>query len=283
MTRYVSPSDLDEAVRLLATESGARVLAGGHSLLLPAKRAGIAGAMLVDLRKVDELVGIELQPDGSLKIGAMTSIRAIAADEVIRTRYPALAEAAQVIGDAQVRNRATLGGSLADANPEADLPAVLLALDASIQIKGAQTRTVRADQFLTGARKTAIGRDEIITSAVLQPPPQRSGIAYERVKNPATLYALCGVAVSVALGQGQTLSSVRIAVTGALEYPARLHAWEQALSSKNGSDDSVNAALSSLPEALKFRADIFASSDYRQHLVKVLTRRALKRAMTYAA
>ena len=283
-TRYTLAPNLDEAAALLASNPDARLLAGGHSLLLPINRTRIAGSLLIDLRKLPELAAIGLQPDGGLRIGAMTTIGAIATDDVVRGRFPALAEAAQLIGDAQLRNRATLGGNLAASDPESDLPALMLALQAnfSVQRRGS-SRTIPADEFFTGPQRTALARDEIITFASLATPPNHSGVAYERFKHPATLYALCGVAAAVTLGENGNLTAVRIAATGALSYPTRLRTIEEALLNKSTQDGAVSSLVASLPNEFSFRDDFFASAEYRRHLLGVLTRRALKRALESAA
>lgn len=288
-TRYALPASLDETVSLLASDPQSRPVAGGHSMLLPKNRKGIAGALLVDLRKLQELVGIQIQPDGRLRVGAMTTIGVIGNDEVLRDRFPALAEAAELVGDVQVRNRATLGGSLAAAEPEADLPAVMLALDAQFVLNGPRdSRTIPADQFFTGPQQTALRHDEILTSALLTPLPSRSGMAYEKFKHPATLYALCGVAAAVTLGENGSITTVRIGATGALSYATRLRTVEAALLNKRSDDgalSSISTALQSpsSPKEWTFRDDFFASAEYRQHLLEVLTRRALKRALERAA
>lgn len=288
-TRYVLPSGLKETVSLLASDPQSRLLAGGHSMLLLKNRKGIAGALLVDLRKLTDLVGIQIQPDGSLRIGAMTTIGTIGKDEVLRDRFPALAEAAELVGDVQVRNRATLGGSLAAAEPEGDLPAVMLALDAQFVLNGPHdSRTIPADQFFTGPQQTALRHDEILTSALLTPLPNRSGMAYEKFKHPATLYALCGVAAAVTLGENGSITAVRIGATGALSYATRLRVVEAAVLNKRSDDgalSSISTAVQSAssPKEWTFRDDFFASAEYRRHLLDVLTRRALKRALERAA
>lgn len=283
-TRYVAPPNVEEAVSVLASDPQARLLAGGHSLLLLKNRRSIAGSLLIDLRKLFKLAEIEFQPDGSLRIGAMATIASIGSDDLVRTRFPALAEAAEVVGDAQVRNRATLGGNLAAAEPESDLPALMLALDAQLLLKrSGGSRTLSADQFFTGPQQTVLRHDEMITAAVLPPLPNRSGIAYEKFKHPATLYALCGVAAAVTLSGSGSITAVRLAATGALSYPTRVTSFEEAVLNRSGHDGGLFSLPSSLPSDWKFRDDFFASAEYRRHLLGVLTRRALKRALERAA
>ena len=288
-TRYVVASTVEEAVRLLASDPQARLLAGGYNLLLPKKRHEIAGSLLIDLHKLEGLASIQLQPDGSLKIGAMTTIGTIGSDEVVRDRFPALAEAAELVGDAQVRNRATLGGSLAASEADSDMTAVMLALDAQLLLNGpGGSRTVPADQFFTGPQQTALRHDEILTSVILAPLPSGSGIAYEKFKHPATLYALCGVAAAATLAKNGIITAVRIGATGALSYATRLRSVEAALSNKASDDGALSSIPTALqgslsPKELTFQDDFFASAEYRRHLLGVLTRRALKRALERAA
>jgi carbon-monoxide dehydrogenase medium subunit len=284
-TGYIAPPDLEGVVQLLADNPKARILAGGHSLLLQANRSAIANLLLIDLKNIHALSGVELEPDGTLKIGAMSTIRAIATDELIRAQYPALAEAALLIGDAQLRNRATLGGNLALADPEADLPALILALEATIVIKGLQNpHTIPAAEFFTGPHQTVLKPGEVITSVLFRAAPEHFGLAYEKFKNPATLYALCGVAAAITLGPDGAIAAARVAATGAPDHPMRLQSVEEAVLHKPASDQSAStAAAAALPDGLTFRGDLFASAEYRRHLLQVLTRRALQRAIARAS
>ena len=170
---YAAPGSLDEAVSLLAKNSDARVLAGGHGLLVEPGRSRVANSLLVDLRKVPGLAGIDADKSGGVKIGAMTTLAAIAADAGLRKTCPALALAAETTGDPQMRNRATLGGSIAGSDPEADLPAIALALDATIQVTGPKgARSVKADDLFGGKASLAAG--DVITAVVL--PLRRPGL-----------------------------------------------------------------------------------------------------------
>ena len=277
---YSAPHSLDEAVTLLANNAGARVLAGGQSLLVEPNRSRLATSLLVDLRKIEGLGSVERQQDGSVKIGSMTTLTAIARNGLIRETYPALAEAAQMTGDAQERNRATVGGNLADADPAADLPALMLALDAQVQVVGPKgSRTIPADGLITGANKTALRADDVITAVTLPAAAGGTGTAYERSTHPATLHALCGVAASVTLAGDGSVSGCRVAITGAADHAARLHSVESALTGKLPSPAALAAAASHAGDGLTFRTDLFASADYRAHLAGVLTERALAQAI----
>ncbi|MBV8834044.1 MAG: xanthine dehydrogenase family protein subunit M [Acidobacteriaceae bacterium] len=278
---YISPQTLEETIAVLGDHPESRLVAGGNDVLLPINHSRLIGSLLVDLRRVSALRGIERQTDGSVRVGAMTSIGAIASSALLRAEFPALAQAAELVGDAQVRNRATLGGSIAANDPEADLPAPLLALDASIEFLGSRGRwRVRASEFF---RESAAGpHDEIIVSVVLPRPPEHAGMAYVKFKHPARLYALCGVATVLGTVNGQ-IDTVRVAVTGAANRPFRFKGIEDALLNRPATAQTVNAASSSVFPELDFRGDIFASTEYRSHLTAVLTRRALEQALAHPA
>ena len=281
---YAAPSSLDQAVQLLSGQTRARLLAGGQNLLLQAHRTGIDGVILIDLGKVKDLSGIALQPDGGLQIGAMTTLDARVQDQVVSTQYPALAEGVAWIGDAQLRNRATVGGSLADADPESDLAARFLALAATVHIRNAAgSRAVPMNEFFSGVGTTALAQSDIITAITLPAAANGSGMAYQRMKHPATLYALCGVAAQVARAVSGEITLVRVGATGALTFPARLETVEKALLGQHANANAIVAAVSSLPDTLAFRSDLFGSGPYRRNLLQVLTRRALTGALSLSA
>ena len=280
---YVSPRSIDEVVAYLASNPQARPLAGGHTLLLDANRSRIAGSVLVDLRKIDSLTRVQRLPDGSLKIGATTTIAALAESAIVREHAPALADAALLVGDAQVRNRATVAGNIAASDPGADLPPVLLVLNARIQILGPQgSREIAADEFFNASSALALGRDELIVSIVVPASPERAGTAYEKLKHPATLFALCGVAAAVQVSPDGAVDDVRVAVTGACPLPTRLGVVEQSFQGKPANEASAVAAARAQDGQLNLITDLFASAEYRGHLTRVLTERALKRAIATA-
>ena len=281
---YAAPQTLSEAISLLTQNTGAHVLAGGHRLLVEPQRSRLAGSLVVDLRKIEGLAAINAQPDAGINIGAMTTLAALAADAGVRKTRAALAEAARVTEDAQIRNRATLGGSLAGADPEADIAAPVIALDAKIQITGPKgARTIAPEDLITGPFQTALGAGDIITGLSFPAVEGNSASAYERIKHPATLRAICGVAVSVAVSAAGTVTACRVAVTGATDHPARLHAVENALIGKQPGKEVLSAATAAAGEGLTFRGDHFASAEYRRHLTRVLAGRAFERAFAAAS
>jgi aerobic carbon-monoxide dehydrogenase medium subunit len=279
---YVAPQSLEEAVAVLASHPEARPLAGGLSTLLPANRRQIAGSLLVDLRKVDALLGVDRLSDGSLKICATTTLAAVAQSSLIRKDQPVLSETALLIGDTQVRNRATIGGNLFASETGADLPPLLLALNARIQVAGPSgSRELSADNFFAGPPQAALEQDQLIISIIVPALAKGAGVAYEKLKHPATLFALCGVAAAVQVAAG-TVSDARVAVTGATMRPTRLRAVEQALLHEPANDASAMAAAQTRDNKLICFTDLFASGEYRAHLTQVLAGRALKRAIAAA-
>jgi carbon-monoxide dehydrogenase medium subunit len=279
---YHAPQTLDEAITLLAGIAVARPLAGGNTLLVEPSRSRIGDSELVDLRRIVELSGIRAR-DGGIWIGAMTPLVRIADDPTVQAKFSALAESVRSIGDAQVRNRASLGGNLADQNPEADLPAAVLALAAQIEVRGTSgSRTIAADDLLIGTAQTSLARGELITGVVLPGAASHSGSAYEKIKHPATLYAICGVAASVTLTASGSVSGCRVTVTGATEGGTRLPAVEAALVGRQPDPNALGAALAQEAQSLRFRGDRFASADYRRHLTGVLVQRAITRAVERA-
>lgn len=259
---YVRATSVDEALSQLG--EGGKLLAGGHSLLPVMKLRLADPGRLIDIGRIEGLRGIDRSGD-SFTIGALTThaMVAAAADD----GFPAaLAEAAGMIGDPQVRNRGTVGGNVAHADPASDLPTVLLALGATFHATGpGGSRSVAAGDFFTGLFETALEEDEIVT-AVRFPPPRRA--AYMKFPNPASRYAIVGVMVS----KGK--DGVRVAVTGAGPSVFRLEAMEQALS-KEFAPQAIEKI--EVPED-GLNADIHASAEYRAHLVTVMARRAVAAA-----
>jgi aerobic carbon-monoxide dehydrogenase medium subunit len=285
-TGYSAPLSLNEAVALLAANPGARVLAGGNTLLVEPNRTRIRDSLLVDLRKIPGLTAIEGHADGSLTIGAMTTLAAMAASDAIRTGYPILAETADTTVDAQTRNRATLGGSLAGWESDADLPAVVLALDAAVEVTGSNgSRTMSVKELFAEGRTPGAGRQarglqsgEVLTAVILPPAAPRTGAAYEKLLHPATRGAICGVAGRVTI-ETDGAAQLRVAVTGATDRPSRLDGVEKALKGTPITDAAIEAAAQSAAAPGRLLDDHFASAEYRLHLMRVLTARAIRRAL----
>jgi carbon-monoxide dehydrogenase medium subunit len=259
---YHRPASLAEAARLAAADPDARILAGGQSVL-PSMRLGLlAPSSLIDLGGIAELAGIR-SAGRSLTIGAMTTHAAVAASKEVQRDLPALARLAQGIGDAQVRNRGTLGGSIANSDPAADYPAAVLALNATIRTS---VRSIPAERFFTGLFATALDAGELV-AAVEFPLPAKAG--YAKFPQPASRFALVGVFVA-RIGNG-----VRVAVTGAGPCAFRATALEEALGRAFTPEacDGVRVACDSLS------SDIHGSAEYRAHLIPVLARRAVQQIL----
>lgn len=255
---YHRPSSLAAAAKLAESDPEARILAGGQSLLPSMKLGLLAPTAFIDLGTLAELQGIRADRK-SIIVGAMTAHAAVAESREIVAAIPSLASLAAGIGDPQVRNRGTIGGSLANSDPAADYPAAALALNATIRTN---RRTLPADGFFKGLFETALTPGEIIT-AVEFPVPSRA--AYVKFHQPASRFALVGVFVA------QTSAGVRVAVTGAGPCAFRVKALEDALSRRFAPQACEGIAIS--PETLN--TDIHASAEYRAHLIPVLARRAV--------
>jgi len=278
---YVAPATLDEAIKLLAESGGdAKILAGGHSLL-PAMKLRLAQpAKLIDLRKIPGLNEIKVDASGTT-IGAMVTHVDVARSPEIRRALPALSEAAAVVGDLQVRNRGTLGGSLAHSDPAGDPPAAFLALDGSIVAKGPNgERTIPGTEFFVDILTTALAEDEIVTGVTFPTLAPGTGTAYVKFDHPASHYALTGVAAAVKLGSDGNVESVRVGVTGVGPKAYRATAVEEPLIGKGA--DAVADAASHAADGIDCNDDIHASADYRAHLAVVFTRRALQAAFSRA-
>jgi carbon-monoxide dehydrogenase medium subunit len=277
---YYAPQSIEEALTNLKGEN-ISILAGGLSLLTDIKLHRLVPEKLVDLRLLSELKGIKRDDtDRTLVIGSMTTYGEIAASQDIKKDYAALVEAVQAIGDAQVRNQGTIGGNLACNNSASDLPPVVLIFEATITLAGPQgTRAVTAQEFLTSSFKTLRARNEIVTAINMPLLSHATGSAYEKFKNPANSYAICGIAALVHKGGHNTIDTCRVAVTGATKHTVRLRKVEKALEGQEAQSHTIAAAAQHVSdEGLTFISDLSASSDYRAHLTKVLTERALRRA-----
>jgi carbon-monoxide dehydrogenase medium subunit len=276
---YHTPGTLREAFDLLGRlKDDAKILAGGHSLL-PAMKLRLARpGHLVDLRKVPGLAGIK-EEGGTLAIGAMTTHYAIESSPVVKSKCPMLAQTAGLIGDPMVRNMGTIGGSLAHADPAADYPAAVIALNAEIVAEGPKgKRTIKADDFFKALMTTALGADEIITEVRIPTCAANVGCAYLKFPHPASRFAVVGVAAAVAVDGGKA-SRVSIGITGAGTRAVRARGVESALQGKTLDAPTIRAAAEHAPEGVDVQADLQGSVDYKQHLLKVFARRAIEAAI----
>jgi carbon-monoxide dehydrogenase medium subunit len=274
---YAAPQTLDEALALL--QSGEhKILAGGMSLI-PLMKLRLANpGQLVDLGRIPGLNYIS-EGNGVIRVGAMATHHDIETSPAIRARCPLLAETASRIGDVQVRNMGTLGGSIAHADPAADYPAALLALEAKIRIVSAKSnRTVEASDFFQDAFTTAIEPGEIILEVQVPADDSSVGYRYEKVAHPAAGFAVVGVAVRVKQHAGR-ITMARIGVTGVAPRAFRDRIVERLLES--GAD--INTATAALGEGEEVNSDLYASAAYRRQLARVYAARALNLALTRAS
>ena len=274
---YSRASSLDDALAKLKASNGeGKFIAGGHSLVPLMKLRLSEPKALIDIARIPGLSGIR-EKDGKIEIGAGTVHHDVASSALLRKACPAIADCAAAIGDAQVRNRGTLGGSLAHADPAADYPAVMLALDAEIHMKGPNGwRVVKAADFFQGLFTVNLAPDEII--AGVQFAPLKSA-AYAKLHQRASHFAIVGVAAAVDVKSG-VIQSARVGVTGASAHATRLTDVENALAGKPASAATVDAAAKSAGAKLQdVNSDIHASEEYRRAMVGVFTERALKGAL----
>jgi len=274
---YKAAGSLQEAIGLLE-DPEAKVIAGGHSLLPLMKLRLAQPKLLVDISKIPDLNYIRVQ-DGQVAIGAMATYRDIQFSQDLQRSVGVLSEAAHEVGDPQVRARGTLAGALAHADPAGDMPAVVLALGGSVVVQGPNgERTIDLDGFFVDMLTTALQDREIIREVRVNTVPAGSGAAYHKFDQPASHYALTGICAVVKPGSGNTIESVRIGVTGVGPKAYRPTAVEQALAGKAADEDSVKAAVQSVADGIDVLGDIHASPEYRAHLARVLTRRAVLQA-----
>ena len=280
---YHRPASLPDALALLAAQAGAKPLAGGQSLI-PAMNFRLAApAALVDLNQLGELSGIIESADGGLVIGAMTRHSAVERSPLVRARAPLLSLAMPFIAHSQIRSRGTLGGSLAHADPAAELPAVMVALDARLVLESTKgSRMIPAPEFFTGLFATALEPGELITRIEIPPPPPGSGAAFLEMARRHGDYALVGVAMLVTL-EAARVSRARIVLFSVGEGPVRAGAAERALAGSPGDAAAIRAAAEAVQRDIDPPADIHASASYRRQLASVLTRRALTAALERAA
>jgi aerobic carbon-monoxide dehydrogenase medium subunit len=277
---YHRATSAQDAVALLGKYGDeAKLIAGGHSLLPLMKLRFAQPRHLIDVRRIAALSFIR-EEKGHWVVGAATPHATLETSALLQKALPILSEAAGQIGDAQVRNWGTLGGSLAHADPSADLPAVVLALGAELSALG--PRSVRAEDFFVELMTTALRPDELLTEVRFPTPAKGSGGAYEKYPHPASRYAVVGVAAQLTLQEGK-VTAAAVCITGLGTKVHRAKAVEAALLGKTADAASLAAAAAQAPDGLKLRADAQLSEAYRRSLAVTFTARALARASQRAA
>ena len=277
---YYRATTLAEAHQLLKAHPDAKLLAGGHSLIPLMKLRLAQPDTVVDIGRISELKGITVQRDGLLRIGALTTHAEIAASADVQRGAPALAEAAGLVGDPTVRNRGTIGGNVAHADPASDLPTVLLISGARFVTAGpAGERTIAVDDFFKGLMTTALRDDEVLTAVVVEPIARGEGSAYEKWAHPASRYAVVGGAATVAVRDG-VCASARVAVGGLTPRCTRAKAVEAALAGKPLTTESIAAASAAITGDIggDLLGDIYASAAFRGSMAPVYVARAIAAA-----
>ncbi len=280
---YFDPPTVDDALALLRTHGDeAKVLAGGQSLVPLLNFRLARPRCLIDLNGIGALAYVTPK-DGGLAIGAMTRQRVVERSTLVEARCPLLYETIPFIGHFQIRNRGTVGGSLAHADPAAELPAVVSALGGTLVVRGpAGERVVACDDFFVGYLTTALAPGELLTEVRLPGTPPRTGHAFLEVSRRHGDFALVGVAALVTVDAGGVCTAAAAALTGVGPVPVRAHAAEQALVGTRVDAAALAAAAARVSASVEPDSDIHASADYRRHVAGVLTRRAFERAVRRA-
>src|SRR5215467_7844347 len=276
---YQAPATLEEAVALLTSDlDGAKVLAGGHSLI-PAMKLRLAQPqLLVDIGRIKSLSYIREEGD-EIRIGATTTHYQLESSDLLKSICPLLPACAGSIGDVQVRNKGTIGGSIAHSDPAGDWPAAVLALDADlVLVCMSGERTVKAENFFVHLLTTDLQPGEILREIRIRKPSGRFGQAYQKVKHPASGFAVVGVAVHLVLNDDGSCQSAGIGVTGVAVKAYRAKAVESALAGKSLDENTVASAVTHICNGIDPSTDLYASSEYRRHLAQVHARRAINAA-----
>jgi aerobic carbon-monoxide dehydrogenase medium subunit len=281
---YHVPKTLEEAAQLVAQfgDEG-KVLAGGHSLIPLMKLRLASPRHLVDIARLDGLRYIH-EKEGNIEIGALTTHYRIESSSLLKEKCPLLPETAKEIGDVQVRNKGTIGGSLAHADPAADWPAAAIALEAEMKaVSTSGERWIAASKFFVDLMTTSLNPGEIVTAIRFPVLPARSGDAYVKHHHPASGFAVAGVAARVTLNEKGAVETARVGITGVGTKAYRVTGVEDALRGKTPAARNLEKAASHAAEGIEANGDLYASAEYRAHLATVYAQRALASAAERAA
>lgn len=272
---YIRAASLDDALARLASGDGVKIIAGGQSILPLMKLRLARPEVLLDIGRLEELHGVRRLSDGRVAVGSLTTYEAMIADPILG-HYGLLRDALPNIGDTQVRNRGTIGGSIAHADPASDMPAILLALDAEVVARSAAAeRTIPITSFFAGAFESALHDDEIITEVRLPGGRDHVGSAYRAIEQPASGYSIAGVAAVIGARAGDRWGFCAVGVTGVGEHPYRATAVEQAIvAGASPAEASAHAT-----DGISVASDIHADREYRTHVAGVQVQRALEAAV----
>ena len=279
---YHAPGTLDEALGLLGSLDDPKVMSGGQSLLPMLKLRLASPANIIDIGRIPGLDSIE-ERDGFLRIGALVTEAQLESSPAVAERYPILLDTARVIADPLVRNRATLCGNIAHGDPANDHPATMIALGARVVAVGPDgERTIDINEFFFGLFMTALGEGEILTELHIPTPPAHSGGAYVKLERKVGDYAVAGSAVQLTLAENGTVASAGIGLTNLGIAPIRATAAEAALTGQAPGDDTIAAAAQAAADAADPVADRRGSVEYKKNMARVLTTRAIRKALARA-
>jgi carbon-monoxide dehydrogenase medium subunit len=275
---YVRAQTLDEALTLLAQNEDAKILAGGHSLI-PAMKLRLAmPPLLIDIGRIADLSYIREEAN-QIRIGAMTSHYQIESSELLKKICPLLPECAGHIGDVQVRNKGTIGGSVVHSDPAGDWPAAVIALNAELVVASKNgERSINVDDFFVDLMTTALEQGEILREIRINKSNGRTGQAYVKMHHPASGFAVVGVAANLTLDDSGTCQQASIGITGVSSKAYRANAVELVLNGGALDEQSIASAAAHATDGVDINGDLFASEDYRRHLAQVYTRRAIASA-----
>jgi len=275
---YHTPGSVQEALGLLGKLDDAKILAGGHSLVPMMKLRLAQPKHLIDLRKVPGLNGIK-EEGGTIVIGAMTTHWEVESSKLLQAKCPVLSDTAKIIGDPAVRNKGTIGGSLAHADPAADMPATVIALGAEFVCQGAKNkRTVKVDEWFQGLMATALGEDELLVEIRVPALTPGTGSAYMKFAHPASRFAIVGAAAVITVDKQGTCTKAGIGITGAGTKAVRAKGVEAGLVGKRLDAATIEAAAQKAAEGVDVQADLQGSVEYKSHLCRVFARRAIEAA-----
>jgi aerobic carbon-monoxide dehydrogenase medium subunit len=275
---YVRPKTLDEALTVLAQNEDAKILAGGHSLI-PAMKLRLAQPpLLVDIGRLSDLAYVR-EEGGQISIGAMTTHYQIESSDLLKQICPLLPECAGHIGDVQVRNKGTIGGSLAHSDPAGDWPAAIIALNADmVAVSPNGERAIRADDFFVDLLTTALQPGEILREIRINKSNGRTGQAYVKMHHPASGFAVVGVAANLSFDGSGSCQHASVGITGVSSKAYRAVGVEAGLNGASLDDQTIAGASSHATDGVDVNGDLFASAEYRRHLAEVFARRAIATA-----
>jgi carbon-monoxide dehydrogenase medium subunit len=275
---YHAPGTVKDTLKLLGKLKDSKILAGGHSLVPMMKLRLAQPKHLIDLRKVKGLDGIK-DAKGVIEVGAMVTHWQVESSKVLKAKAPVVSETASIIGDPAVRNKGTIGGSLAHADPAADMPATAIALGFEFVVEGAKgKRTVKVDDWFKGLMATAVKDKELLTLIRIPVWPAGSGSCYMKFPHPASRFAVVGVCAALTVDKNGTCTKASVGVTGAGTRAVRAKGVEAALTGKKLDAATIEAAAQKAAEGVDVQADLQGSVEYKSHLLRVFAKRAMEAA-----